>query len=116
LNVGETFQFKVKVTNEGNLNMKAVRVRANGTEFADVGLSSGPFGSNAVSSQFDLDPLQQHTTGFFRGKAKKVTGATAKNIVTAQILSWDASLNHILIDRTGAGAAEGKLNKVISPN
>lgn len=64
LNVGETFEFKVRVTNESHLDMKNVKVRANGTQFADVALSSGAFGSSAVTpTAFDLDAHQQHTTG-----------------------------------------------------
>jgi len=114
LNVGETFQFKVKVTNQGPLDMKNVRLRANGTSFADVALSTGSFGSSALSSSFNLDAHQNHTTGLFRGKCKASTSG-AKDIATARVDSWDASLDHILIDHTGAGAAEGKLNKNISP-
>ena len=114
LNVGETFEFKVKLTNQGPLDMKSVRLRANGTQFADVALSTGSFGSSALAGFFDLDAHQIHTTGVFRGKCTKSTGG-AKDIVTAQVDVWDASLDHILIDHTGAGAAEGKLNKNISP-
>src|SRR4051794_177524 len=69
LNVGETFQFKVKTTNQGRIDMKGVTVAVLGTEFADVGLSAGPLGGGAVSSSFELPALQDHTTGFFRGKA-----------------------------------------------
>jgi hypothetical protein len=114
VNVGETFEFKVKLTNQGPLDMKSVRLRANGTQFADVALSTGSFGSSALAGFFDLDAHQIHTTGVFRGKCTKSTGG-AKDIVTAQVDVWDASLDHILIDHTGAGAAEGKLNKNISP-
>ncbi len=114
LDVGETFQFKVKVTNQNCLDMKSVRVQANGTQYADVALMTGSFGSTAVSGAFNLDALQNYTTGFFRGKAKKATGAGgAKDIVTAGIASWDASLDHILVDHSGAGEAEAKLNKEI---
>jgi hypothetical protein len=112
LDTGDIFQFKVRVLNQGQLDMKKVTVRANGTTYADVALSTGSFGSHAVCTAFNLDSGQSYTTGFFRGKAKAVTGGS-KDIVTAQIQSWDASLDHILVDHTGAGVAEGKLNKEI---
>src|SRR5690348_6036221 len=95
LNVGETFQFQVKATNQGHIDMKSVTLAALGTEFADVGLSAGPFGASAVSGSFDLPAHQVHTTGFFRGRAKKVTGGVARDIATARINSWNASLDHL---------------------
>lgn len=116
LQVGETFRFKVKVTNESHLDMKSVRVGALGTSFADVAFSSGSFGSEKITDPFTLDAHQSHTTGFFRGKAKKATEGVAKDIVTARIDSWDAGLDNILKDHSQAGAAEGKLNKTIGLN
>jgi hypothetical protein len=107
--VGEIFTFKVKVTNEGQLDMKGVKVRAMGTANADVSLSSGSFGAAAVSGAFDLGAHESHTTGTFRGKAKAATGG-AKDIVSARIDTWDATLNHILQGHSGTGAGEGKLN------
>ncbi|MFM7449649.1 MAG: hypothetical protein ACKO24_13755 [Leptolyngbyaceae cyanobacterium] len=97
--------------------MKKVKVQALGTSYADV-LSGGAFGSNAISTEFSLDAHQDYTTGSFQGKAKAVTGtpAVAKDIVTARIYSWDASFDHLLIDHTSEGVAEGKLNKVINPD
>ena len=116
LNNQETFQFKVKVINDGSLLMENVTVQANGTQYADVALSTGSFGSHAVSVAFNLDAFQDYTTtGFFRGRAKAVTDG-AKDIVTAQIASWDASLRHILVHRTGAGQPEGKLHQDIGRN
>ncbi|QTA84245.1 hypothetical protein [Desulfonema magnum] len=116
LNETETFMFRVRVTNQSHLDMKNVTVRVSGTSFADVAfLLIGPFGRSAVSRPFNLDAHQVHTTLFFRGKCKRVTNGT-KDIVTARINSWDASFDHILRDHTGAGAAEGKLNKEIHPN
>lgn len=95
--------------------MKNVKVRARGTQYADVALRSGSFGSSKVSGAFNLDAHQRYTTGIFRGKAKKVT-VGLKDIVSARIDVWDASLDHILRDHTGAGAAEGRLNKEILRN
>ena len=113
LNVSDTFRFKVKVTNESHLDMKNVKVQAVGSAYADVALSTGTFGSSKTSGVFNLDAHQSYTTGYFRGKAKAVTGA--KDIVTARIYCWDASFDHILKDHTGYGEKEGKLNKEIKP-
>jgi len=115
LNQGETFKFKVKVTNESHLDMKNVKMQALGSSYADVALSSGAYGGSAVSGAFNLDAHQSYTTGYFMGKAKLVTSG-AKDIVTARIYSWDASLDHILIDHTGKGAAEGKLHIDVKPD
>lgn len=116
VNLGEVFPFTVKVTNKGQLDMKNVKVRAMGTADADVSLSSpaAVFGPSAVSQAFDLEAHQSHTTGNFRLKAKAVTNG-AKDIVTARIDVWDATLDHILRDHSGVGAAEGPLNIEIHP-
>lgn len=116
LNVKETFQFKVKVINESHLDMRNVQVRVNGTEYADVALAlAGPFNTTAVSATFNVDAHREGETGYFFGKAKKITNG-AKQIVTAQIYKWDASLDHILKDHSGKGPKQGKLIKNIEPD
>lgn len=115
LNEGETFQFRIKVTNQSHLDMKNVRVRVMGSRYAEVAWTFGPFVPYILSGPFNLDAHQRYTTGFFRGRAKAVTGGL-KDIVTARIDSWDASLDHLLLDHTGAGAAEGRLNMEIMPD
>lgn len=114
LDVGETFQFKVKVTNQSHLDMKNVTLQALGSAYADVALSTGTFGSNATSSAFSLNALDSHTTGYFRGKAKAATSG-AQDIVSARIKSWDASLDHLLRDHSNQGAAEAKLHREVRP-
>jgi hypothetical protein len=115
LNKGETFQFRVRVTNEGNLDMRNVQVLVIGSLFADVATGSGPFGSQVLANKFEILPAGgSQSTGFFRGTAKAITSG-AQSIVTARINSWDASLDHILKDQSIAGAAEGILQKAIMP-
>jgi hypothetical protein len=114
LNVGETFKFQVRLFNQGPLDMRNVRLRALGTSFADVATLSSAFGSSATSGTFNLDAHQVHMTGLFRGRAKAITSGP-KDIVTARVDVWDASLDHILIDHANLGAAEGKLNKDVLP-
>jgi hypothetical protein len=116
LNVGETFRFRVRVTNQGLLDMKNVRVTAQATEFTRVApANSDQFAIAANSALFDLDG-QQNRQVDFRGKATKATGAAEKDIVTALISSWNASLEHILLDQSDNGAAEGTLKKKIAEN
>jgi hypothetical protein len=118
LNTGETFRFSIKVYNDGELDMGAVKVRANGTQYADVTLNNNPWGSSVVSTVANnISAGQNVTFTGFRGKAKKDTGGKTVDIVTARIDLWDASLNHILFNHTGAAVvAEGKLPLVIAQN
>lgn len=118
LDTNETFKFKVKVTNNGLLLMKNVKVKAIGTTYAKVAFGTGSFGDFAVTdATFDLAPGDEpHKTDYFRGDPKKSTGGVEKPIVTAQIDSWDASLDHILTSCSIAGDPEGKLIKKIVPD
>lgn len=117
LNTGETFRFRVKVTNDGALDMKNVTIRARGTTYADVKSgwgSGGTWESSATTTVFTLDAGQSATKDF-QGKAKTATTGL-KDIVTARIQGWDASLDHILVDKTGAGEYEGKLTIEVRPD
>ncbi len=118
LDVGETFRFRVKVSNDNELDMKNVYVCARGTEYADVRLIPVlPWGATVVLGPFNLDSHQSYTTPFYvEGRAKKATG-TAKDIVLARISGWDASFDHLLRDHALSGEVdEGRLNKEIRPN
>lgn len=114
LNVGEIFQFQIRVINQSHLDMKNVKVRALGSTYADVATATGSFSGSVVSQPFSLDAHQSHITEVLRGKAKKVS-STAQEIVRAQIYAWDANLDHLLYDHSGAGSSEGQLITAISP-
>jgi hypothetical protein len=116
LNEGDEFQFKVTVSNDGELDMKNVKIRVNGSQWADVALSgsTGKFGSTALlDAPLNIDAKQSFTTGFFRGKAKQDTNNVNEIIVTAQIDGWDGVLDHILNDHSGSGANEGTLKHTV---
>jgi hypothetical protein len=122
LNSGDEFQYKVQVVNNGEFDMKNVRIRVNGSNWADVALSgsTGVFGSTALldpTPPINIDAHQSFTTGFFRGKAKAGadTNGVNKDIVTAQIDGWNGVWDHVLNDRSGSGAIEGKLSKTVVP-
>lgn len=119
LNAGDEFQFKVTVNNESELDMKNVKIRVNGTKWADVALSgpTGKFDSTALlDAPLNIDAKQSFTTGFFRGKAILDTKDAKEAIVTARIDGWDGSLDHILNDHSGSGADEGSLSQVVFPS
>jgi hypothetical protein len=120
LNSGDEFQYQVEVINNGQFDMKNVKIRVNGTKWADVALSgsTGVFGSTALldpTPPINIDAGKSFTTGFFRGKAKANTNNLSEDIVTAQIDGWNAVWDHILNDRSGSEANEGKLNKTVVP-
>jgi len=112
LNKGEYFTFKIMVRNMGCLDMAYLQVRADGTQYAKVGLTPFYMGTYAISIATHLNAWQTWTSPQFHGKAEKVTDGL-KNIVTARVYRWNASLNHILNDHTGPGSKEGKLDKDI---
>jgi hypothetical protein len=120
LNSGDEFQYQVEVINNGQFDMKNVKIRVNGTKWADVALSgsTGVFGSTALldpTPPINIDAGKSFTTGFFRGKAKANTNNLSEDIVTAQIDGWNAVWDHILNDRSGSEANEGTLNKTVVP-
>jgi len=121
VNTGDIFQFSVRIINHGELDMKNVKVQVNATEYAGVMYGTHDYfvttpGSGVIAGgSCNLDAGQVYTKGSFYGKSMKKT-LGAKDIVTAQISSWDASLDHILLDHSGGGAAEGKLHlDVVDP-
>lgn len=113
LNVGETFQFKVKVTNESELDMTSVMIRAIGSSHADVKYGGGIYSSSAVAGPFNIPAHQTYVSNFFQGRANGAT-VGAEVIVSARIDTWNASFDHILTDHSGFGVAEGTLTKQIS--
>lgn len=126
LNVGDEFEFKVKVVNHGKLNMKNVKIRVNGevngVQWAKVALSgsTGVFASTALldpTPPININAGQSFTTGFFRGEAFTSTPSGSKGvfIVTAQIDGWDGALDFILNNSSGSGDPEGTLKQIISP-
>ena len=115
LNSGDKFQYKVKIRNNGKLNMKNVKIRVTGSFWALVALNgSNDFVATVLLDEtppINIDAGGVFTTGFFLGEATTLnTGGAKQDIVTARIDGWDAVLDPILNDSSGAGAFEGKLN------
>ena len=121
LNRGDEFQYRVKIRNNGKLNMTNVKIRVNGSNWAQVALSgsTGVFDKTALldpTPPISIDPGGSFTTGFFRGKATTLdTAGATKDIVTARIDSWNGEWDYILNLDSGAGDYEGKLSKEVAP-
>lgn len=102
LNVSETASFRVKVTNNGPLNLTGVTLRVKGMNGVTVKNSGAiaPFVSEFVGAELatiaahggsQLSPGSPYTL--------KAPGAAqaAKTLVKASLEAWDANLDHIML-------------------
>jgi hypothetical protein len=113
LNVGDEFEFRVKVSNKGPLKMTDVKVKVIGSAYADVGLDDATtFSSTALSSAYDIAPGRDFTTGPFRAKTKLQTAGMSFPIVGAQIAEWDAKLSNLLENASGDGDYKYLVKKI----
>ena len=97
INVGETRQFTVHVENNGNLNMKNLKLFIEGSNWADVGTNEdGPFESDFISTGEDVDARSLAIFGQFTLKATEKTNNGEKKIVRCHIQTYDADLEYIL--------------------
>ncbi len=104
--VGEIANFKVKVSNNGDLDMKMICVQVSGSKFADI---------VGMPAAFMFLEAGKSDTRPFRARATQPTGGQA-DIVSARIIGWNASMDHILTDHSGASAVPTALNMVIEVN
>jgi len=103
INVGEIWNFRVKVTNNGQLDMNNLDLHIRGSEWTIVGNVAflPTFGSHIYSGKKDVDAHSARTFGPFYMRATQATGnggTDNEDIVSANIHSYDAGLNHILRD------------------
>ena len=115
LNVGEKFKFRAKVTNQGPLDMVNVRLQAQATDFADVSLDGGSFGSTALSSIFSLPVGQSHTTGFYNGRAKRITHM-GEAIAAVRISQWQPDMHRLETLMGASSLPVGQIKQVIFNN
>lgn len=102
LNVNETANFRVKVTNTGPLNLSGVTVRVTGLNGATVkhGGAAAQFGPEFVSDVFADIPAHggsQLSPGSIFSMKAPGTAQTAKTLLKASLEAWDANLDHILL-------------------
>ena len=124
INVGETCSFRVQVTNNGQLDMKHVRLHVEGSEFASVSVTAFlgkpvSFGYSVISGGRDVDAHSSVTFGDFHMQADEATpggGTENRDLFTIHISSFDAALGHILTDHGHhAGSPEERYNRHIHP-
>jgi hypothetical protein len=107
LNVGDTFSFRIRAVNNGQLTMRDLRLKALATDYAEVrsDAPSSAFGDEATSANaYTLAPGFMVTTGTFRGKATTSTDGSSIAVVKALVSAWNASLDDLLADQSTEGA------------
>lgn len=97
--VNEVWSFKVRVFNNGILNMTNVGVFIEGQNGAQVSIrATGPWGTSVIISPPSLivnaKDSQDTTTFYF--KAPPTTMPAGTPLVRAHIFSWHADLDYIL--------------------
>lgn len=114
LNEGERFRFKVRISNNSYLDMKNIKIVILGTDHARVSNFPNSLFQRATGQSISrIDARQSYTIpNYVYGKARRLTNGQ-RTIVTAKITAWDASLNHLLIDRSSSSDLEGKLQSEI---
>ena len=117
INVGETRLFNVKVENNGNLNMKNLKLFIEGSNWADVGTNEdGPFESDFISTGQDVDARSSAIFGQFALKATQNTNNGEKKIVRCHIQTYDADFEYILSGlKHGAEVPEATLDREVFP-
>jgi hypothetical protein len=102
INAGEVCTFDVRVTNNGQLDMRNLRLHVQGSQWTSVKrLPTDSFGSYFISGARDVDAHTAVTFGRFRMRADQGTpdgGTSNEELISAHISSYDAGLDHILGD------------------
>ncbi len=125
INVGETCSFKVRVENNGQLDMKDVKLHVEGSEFASVsvtdflGFFPTGFSNSVISGGRNIDAHSSETYGDFHIRASAATpdgGTENRDLFTIHISKFDADMHHILSDHSHhAGSPEEAYNRHIHP-
>lgn len=122
INPGEWFRFRIKVHNEGDLDLTGLSVRIDGTASASVSMTQSNPGSSVT---LVIGELPAHTDVYsltwIYGQATAATielpsgQVVAKDVITAKVEQWNASLDHLLRDHSSWGPPDGKVNIKIYP-
>jgi hypothetical protein len=107
INVGETGGFRVRVTNNGPLDLKDVTVRVkglNGTTVEDNVPGAELVEEFVTATAFSLIEAQGgsvFTSPRLSFKApSEPSDGEPQNLIKVTLEDWDASLNHILVDQS----------------
>jgi hypothetical protein len=117
VNVNEVWRFRVRVANNGHLDMTSVALLVGGENGVLISeAAAGPWHSFAILGPLTVDSHQVNDTaqGYFKApNAPKPAGTT---LVKAQIRSFNVNLDHILNDHSGVPAQPvGKYAAKVSP-
>ena len=124
INVGETCSFRVRVENNGQLDMRDVRLHVEGSDFTSVSVTNflgipTSFSDSVISGGRNIDAHGSATFGDFHVHADAATpdgGTVDRDLFTVHISSFDAGLEHILRDHSHhAGNPEVAYNRHIHP-
>ncbi len=121
INVGEVWNFKVRVTNNGMLDMKGLRLHIQGSTWTSVGGAAiGLFAASFFPPAQDVNAHSSVTFQTFYMRADSATGnqgTVNEEIISAHISSFNADLDHILNDHGHhAGNPEGIINRHVHPS
>jgi hypothetical protein len=107
---GEHWKFKVKLTNNGHVNMTHVSLLIKGLNGTTVSESAtGSFGDSMVVADLNPPGDDFRTTNFYFFKAPQVDKTVTKDLVQVQINDWNGNFDHYFSNHTlGVEAAEGK--------
>lgn len=113
LNVGDVAQFRIQISNRGQLNMVGIHLHVYGSDFALVSGINGGFSKDYVSFfPMSVNALGVQTSSPYYLKAIAPTKGI-QEIVTARIESWDANLDNLLIGQSAHGPTQGKLSQEV---
>ncbi|MEN8374743.1 MAG: hypothetical protein ABFS34_04785 [Gemmatimonadota bacterium] len=124
INVKEICRFRVRVRNNGQLDMRNVRLHVEGSRFASVSVTDflgipTNFGSSVISGGRNIDAHASATFGDFHMRADAATGdggTEDEDLFTIHVSSYDANLEHILRDHSHhAGNPEEAYHRHIHP-
>jgi hypothetical protein len=119
VNVNEVWAFKIKVDNNGDLNLTGVSFHVEGQNGATVGTAAaGPF-STSLTYSASLAAVNahstQHTVNLYF-KAPNAAKAAGTALVRAHISTFDANLDYILSGQSGhADPPAGIYNTQVFP-
>ena len=108
INEGELAKFNVKVTNNGPVTLKDVKVKIEGLNGTQVGNTGGPLLFDSITSSLNHDVQEDESKKFdlFQDKGpfqlKAGAAAPKEGLIKVTLEDWTADLSRIYTDHTEA--------------
>ena len=119
INVNETCSFRVRVENNGPLDLDDLILHIESSGFTRVGRTPLAFSDVISSGRRDVDAHSSVTYGTFFMRADSATGNQGQleeDLISVHISGFNASLQHILRDHSHhSGDPEASYNRHIHP-